>query len=231
MTNYNWKPIEPLSDHDRAIDLGEIKDLYESWNSVRERLRKASSDTLQKFTDKLVRSLSIETGILERLYDLDRGTTEALILHGFVEDLVSRASTNIEPSLLIDILRDQEAAIKLVMDCVSENRALTKGVIHELHAILTKHQHTTRAVDQFGKKLDIPLTKGTYKELPNNPTRPDGTVHGYCPPIHVQSEMDNLLKWHMNSQNEDPIVLAAWLHHRLPRFIRIKTGMVESQEL
>lgn len=224
MTDYKWKPIEPLSDRDRAIDLGDIKDLYQSWHSARERLKKASAETLQKFADKLVRSLSIETGILERLYELDRGTTEALILHGFVEDLVARSSTNIEPSLLIDILRDQEAAIKLVMDCVSRNRPLTKGVIHELHAILTKHQDTTKAVDQFGRKVDIPLRKGAYKEFPNNPTRPDGITHEYCPPIHVQSEMDNLLTWYLSSQDEDPVVLAAWLHHRFTQIHPYRDG-------
>jgi hypothetical protein len=33
----------------------------------------------------------------------------------------------------MDILKDQEAAIQLVMDCVANNRPLTKGLIHELH--------------------------------------------------------------------------------------------------
>jgi hypothetical protein len=103
----------------------------------------------------------------DSVYDLDRGTTDALITHGFAEDLVSHTSTNIEPSRLIDILRDQEAAIQLMMDCVGQRRNLTKGVIHELHTILTGHQDTTVAMDEFGNRHKIPLLKGQFKEQPN----------------------------------------------------------------
>jgi Fic family protein len=224
LAEYRWHPIEPLSDKDRAIDLGDIRHLYESWRAVRSRISKATPDVLGRFTERLVRSLSIETGILERLYDLDRGTTEALILHGFIEDLVARSSTNIEPSLLIDILKDQEAAIRLVMDCVGTNRALTKSVIHELHELLTLHQETTRAVDPFGKRLDIPLLKGTFKQHPNNPVRPDGSVHEYCPVIHVESEMDNLLQWLGTYSQEDPGIVTAWLHHRFTQIHPYQDG-------
>lgn len=215
MPDYEWKPIEPLSDRDRQIDLAAIRPLYETWRASQERLRQSSPASLKEFTQRLVRRLSIETGILERLYELDRGTTEALVAHGFVEDLVSRSSTDIEPSRLIDILRDQEAAVQLVMDCVAGNRPLTRGFIHELQAILTQHQDTTTAIDQFGNRLEIPLQKGKFKELPNNPRRPNGSIHKYCPPLQVEAEIDNLLAWLAQYAAEDPVIVAAWLHHRL----------------
>ena len=168
MPDYKWKPIEPLSDRDRAIDLADIRPLYESWRASKERLQQSSRAGLKEFNQRLIRRLSVETGILERIYDLDRGTTEALVAHGFVEELVSRSSTDIEPSRLIDILRDQEAAIQLMIDCVARNRELTKGVIHELHAILTRHQDTTSAIDQLGNRFEIPLLKGKFKEQPKD---------------------------------------------------------------
>lgn len=224
VTDYKWKPIEPLSKSDREIDLAATQPLYESWRSSKERLHQSSEANLRDFNERLVRRLSVETGILERLYDLDRGTTEALIAHGFVEDLVSRSSTDIEPSRLIDLLRDQEAAIRLTMDCVAQNRNLTIGVIHELHAILTRHQDQTLAVDQFGKRHDIPLLKGRFKEQPNNPKRPDGSLHEYCPPLHVQSEMENLLGWLSGYALEDPIIVAAWLHHRFTQIHPYQDG-------
>jgi hypothetical protein len=140
MPNYRWRPIEPLSDRERDIDLAAIHPLYDSWRAARDRLRESSAESLNEFYGRLVRRLSIETGILERIYDLDRGTTEALVAHGFAQDLVSHSSTNLEPAHLIDILRDQEAAIALVMDCIRDERPLTKGLIHELHAILMNHQ-------------------------------------------------------------------------------------------
>ena len=89
MREYRWKPIEPLSDADRSIDLADIKPLYESWRAAKERLKESSPEGLQRFNTQLVRRLSVETGILERLYDLDRGTTEALVTTGFLEDLVT----------------------------------------------------------------------------------------------------------------------------------------------
>jgi len=224
VTDYKWKPIEPLSAPDRAIDLAAIRPLYESWRASKQRLLTSSEASLKRFTDRLVRRLSVETGILERLYDLDRGTTEALVAQGFLEDLVSRSSTDIEPSRLIDILRDQEGAVQLVMDCVGHSRELTKGLIHELHAILTQHQETTLAIDQFGNRREIPLLKGRFKQHPNNPKRPDGTMHEYAPPEQVDSEIDHLLGWLAEYGDDDPVIVAAWLHHRFTQIHPYQDG-------
>ncbi|MBN1360648.1 MAG: Fic family protein [Sedimentisphaerales bacterium] len=225
MTDYKWKPIEPLSDEERGIDVAEMSPLYDTWRAAKKRLQASSEQNLNRFTERLVRRLSVETGILERLYDLDRGTTEVLVTQGFAEELVSRSSTNIEPSRLIDLLRDQEAAIRLVMDCVAGSRDLSKGVIHELHRTLTLHQDTTVAIDQFGNRMEISLLKGVFKRQPNNPRRPDGSVHEYCPPIHVESEMENLLRWLSDYwEADDPIVVASWFHHRFTQIHPYQDG-------
>ncbi len=224
MTEPQWEPIEPLSDRDRTIDLAAIRPLCDTWRAAKVRLESDSPANLKEFTQRLIRRMSVETGILERLYDLDRGTTEALVATGFMEDLVSRSSTDIEPAKLIDVLKDQEAAIKLVMDCVAGNRALTKSVVHELQAILTRHQDTTTAVDQFGHRLEIPLLRGRFKEQPNNPRRSDGQMHEYCPPVQVDSEMENLLRWLADYDQEDPIIVATWLHHRFTQIHPYQDG-------
>ncbi len=190
--------------------------LYENWRAARKRIQQASPNQLADFNQRLIRRLSVETGILESLYDLDRGTTEALVAHGFAEELLTRSNTNIEPALLIDLLRDQEAAIQLVIDCIGKRRELTKGLIHELHAILTRHQDITTAVDQFGKQMEIPLLKGKYKEQPNNPK--------YCPPLQVDSEMGNLIEWLSKYAEDDPIIVAAWLHHRFTQIHPYQDG-------
>ncbi|MGH7101606.1 MAG: Fic family protein [Acetobacteraceae bacterium] len=221
---YSWQPIEPLSEADRGIDLAATQPLYDGWRTSKERLKQSSPKQLAEFNARLVRRLSIETGILERLYDLDRGTTEALVTHGFVEDFVSRSSTDIEPSRLIDILKDQEAAIQIVVECVVHKLPLTKGVLHQLHAVLTRHQDTTVAVDQFGNRVEIPLLKGQFKGLPNNPRRSDGTFHEYCPPIHVDTEIEKLLEWLIHYEHDDPVIVAAWLHHRFTQIHPYQDG-------
>ncbi|MBI3208549.1 MAG: Fic family protein [Candidatus Solibacter usitatus] len=224
MADYHWKPIVGITEKDRRIDLETVRPLYENWRASRKRLQESSQARFAEFNKRLIRRLSVETGILERLYDLDRGTTEALVANGFLEDLVSHSSTNIEPARLIDILRDQEAAVQLVVDCVTRNRDLTKGLFHELHVILTRHQDSTTAVDQFGNRREIPLLKGKFKEQPNNPKRPDGTIHEYCPPIHVDSEVDSLLQLYQSYAQEDPILLSAWLHHRFTQIHPYQDG-------
>lgn len=225
MADYQWKAITPLSESDKAIDLAAMKPLYETWRASKQRLQESSPTQLAEFTKRLVRRLSIETGILERLYDLDRGTTEALVAQGFAEDLISHSSTNLAPATLIDILQDQQSAIELVIDCVAKKRDLTKGVMNELHAILTKHQDTTTAVDPLGNRREIALRKGAFKEQPNNTRRPDGTMHGYCPPLNVDSEIENLLGWLKSYYaDEDPIIVASWFHHRFTQIHPYQDG-------
>ena len=221
---YRWKPIEPLTSLEREIDFSDIEPLTKSWKEFNSRLKSSNPVGLRQFNERLIRSLSIETGILERIYDLDRGTTEALIAKGFIEDLIQRDSTNLEPSTLVDILRDQEAAIYLVQDLVGNARPFTRGILLELHAILTRHQPTTNAVDQFGNRVEIPLKRGAFKDHPNNPTRPDGSIHEYAPPEHVISEVDNLLTWLESYQNENPLLVSAWLHHRFTQIHPFQDG-------
>jgi Fic family protein len=224
MVSYQWKPVEPLSDDEKKLDLVAMRPLYDNWRASKTRLQESSQEQLAEFNRRLVRRLSVETGILERLYDLDRGTTEALVAYGFAEDFISASSTNIEPSLLIEILRDQEAAIQIVLDCVANNRALTKGLIHELHGILTRHQESTTAVDPSGNRREIPLLKGKFKEQPNNPKRMDGSMHEYCPPIQVDSEIEKLLSWLPEYRDEDPVLVAAWFHHRFTQIHPYQDG-------
>ena len=221
---HTWQPITPLTERERLADLLSMRPLYDSWRTQKARLSAESPTGLADFTQRLVRRLSVETGILERVYDLDRGTTEALVANGFREELVTRSSTDIEPSKLIDILRDQESGIQLVMDCVARNRPLTKSVMHELHVTLLRHQDTTTAVDQFGNRREIPLLKGQFKQHPNNPKREDGSIHEYCPPVHVEAEVDRLLGWLAQYDDEDPVLVASWLHHRFTQIHPYQDG-------
>src|ERR1035438_2905181 len=92
MPDYGWKPIEPLGEVEKQIDLASMPPLYENWRASKKRIQQSSQSQLADFNQRLIRRLSVETGILERLYDLDRGTTEALVAHGFAEELITHSN-------------------------------------------------------------------------------------------------------------------------------------------
>ena len=93
-----------------------------------------------------------------------------------------------------------------------------------LSFVSTRHQDTTTAIDGFGNRHEIPLLKGKYKDQPNNPKRPDGTLHEYCPPVHVDAEMERLLKWLLEYSEEDPIIVMSWIHHRFTQIHPYQDG-------
>ena len=49
-------------------------------------------------------------------------------------------------------------------------------------------------------------------------------MHEYCPPIHVDAEVENLLRWLAEYQNEDPVLVAAWFHHRFTQIHPYQDG-------
>ena len=168
---------------------------------------------------------AIETGIIERLYGVDHDVSMALAHIG----LNTMADFHAEGTLSPDagqLITDQRAALNMVMDVVSGERALTSSYIRELHRGLTEHQDTRDAIDPQGRRFAAPLLKGDWKRQPNNPIQPDGRVHEYCPPEFVQDEIDQLLAWHAEHEKKGVCaeVEAAWLHHRFSQIHPFEDG-------
>ena len=107
---------------------------------------------------------------------------------------------------------------------VKGDRRLSTSYVKELHSLFTRNQEFAEGRDQFGRKTQVPLVRGDCKRQPNNPTRPDGTVHPYCPPEHVAAEMDRLLELHLAHDGVAPEVEAAWLHHRFAQIHPFQDG-------
>ncbi len=183
-----WKPIV-FTDEWRNADTSILDDLSSAWFARRAKLRLDSTE-FQGFLGKLKREHAIETGVVERLYDLDRGVTETLIEKGFIDGLLSHGDANIPSDQLMRHLNDHLEAMDFVFDLIKENRPLTVGFIQELHQLVTRSQDSAEGRDSQGTKTKIKLLKGKYKEWENNPTRSDGTIIMYCPPIQVA-----LLRW------------------------------------
>lgn len=208
-----WKPIDFTKAWEDCNTM-KLDSILPSWIRRREIL-KDDSNEYKHFINRLKRQHAIETGIVEKLYDLKEGITETFVKEGFVESFLQHGDTNIPPKQLMAYLQDNFDAIDFVFDFVKNDRTITVGFIKELHQLITSHQESAEGRDQFGNKLQIPLLKGDYKIRENNPTRQDGTVFVYCPPIHVASEMDRLVEIYQDIQNRkiNPVIIATWFHH------------------
>ena len=226
-SSHKWRPIEDLSATDLANEDSELPALVEVWNEWRTELeRRDKGETMMRFDARLRRTWAIETGVIERLYDIDRGTTQILVERGLDAALIPHGATDRPSEAVVAMIRDQHEAVEGLFAFVKGQRLLSTSYIKELHAALTRHQPTTTGIDSQGRVVEIPLRRGEWKRHPNNPTRPDGQVHEYCPPEQVASEMDRLVTLQaMHMDRAVPAVTeAAWLHHRFTQIHPFQDG-------
>ena len=225
-TSYQWDPIDLTEREYKEYDFQEIDSLQRQWLQVKSSVESAAPDAYKEFTERLTRRWAIETGIIEGVYDLDKGVTETLVAKGIASGHIERGSTNKEPSELVEILRDHQSSIEFVNGWIEEGRPLTKWFIKALHSQILRNQDTSQAIDQFCNMFDARLIKGEFKKSANNPTRPGGGVHEYCPPEQVESEFDKLLELYCEYDSADchPLLLAAWLHHRFEQIHPFQDG-------
>ncbi len=221
-----WNPdtgIMDLPADTDALSASEIPGIKATWTDQRERLKETTE--LSDFTERMNREWAIETGVIENLYDIERGVTQTLIESGFRVDLLSHGSTNRPREYVIRLLQDQKDALEGIFDFVKGDRSLSVSYVKELHAALLRSQNTTEGVDQFGRHVDVPLIVGEWKKQPNSPVR-DGVTYTYCPPEHVASEMDRLIALHTRhvEENVSSEVQAAWLHHRFTQIHPFQDG-------
>jgi Fic family protein len=219
-----WKPITDLPEDWSSLTDGELKPLLQFWNDQRAELEQ--SGALAVFSQRLAREWSIETGQIEGVYNLDRGITQTLIERGINADLIPAQPGQKPPELIAAIIQDHADVLEGLFQFVRGERPLSKSYIHELHAALMRHQETTLVRDQFGQLFESKLLKGKYKDRPNNPQRPDGTVYEFCPPNQVEPEMERLLAMHAEHEKRNvPLeVEAAWLHHRFTQIHPYQDG-------
>jgi len=206
-----WHPVR-FDSRWNDVETTRFDNLRPAWDRKRAELSK-NPELYGRFIDRLKRKQAVDTGIIERMYDLKREVTETLIEEGFADSYLQHGDTNIDSGLLMHYLTDNFEALNFVFDFVKNNNELSVFYIRGLHELITRHQEATEAVDVLGRMGQTPLLKGAFKVLPNNPIR-DGVVYEYCPPEHVQAEMDKLIRiFYGELKNTHPLVRSAFLHH------------------
>lgn len=224
MVAQKWTPIQDLpSDWEKLVQ-PDLESLAKIWVDQASKLKRSAS--LVHFNERLRREWSIETGIIEHLYTIDRGVTQILIEKGLESSFIPHGSTDKPAEEVISILQDHMEVLEGLFDFVASRRQLSTSYIKQLHQTITTHQYYVKAVDSFGRYGESALVRGDWKKLPNNPTRQNGGVHEYCPPEHVAAEMDRLISWHYEHVTESvpPEVESAWLHHRFTQIHPFQDG-------
>ena len=225
-TQHIWPTETGIKEFERPwrdLAAPELDSIIKIWAEQKERLKGTSQ--LNQFTERLSREWAIETGIIENLYQIDRGVTQTLIERGFQAEFLTHGSTNRPASYVINLLRDQQDTLEGIFDFIARRRNLSTSYIKELHAALVRSQDNTDAQDPAGNLVEIPLIKGEWKRQPNYPTK-NGVIFAYCPPEQVASEMDRLADMHQAHLAEGvaPEVEAAWLHHRFSQIHPFQDG-------
>jgi len=218
--HWDWvTPLDaPIPDHLRD-QLQTVDSLRGAWEDAMEVMPRAEFEEARK---RSLRRHAIETGIIERLYDVDWGVTEALVAEGITAEVAARSGGLDDEALRI--IRTQLDALEFLAAVAQGGQPLTVQLIRELHIAITRAQATYEATDSLGRKVSVPLHHGEWKKQPNHVERPDGTLLEYTPPEHVQAEMERLVELYEVMTNEHPVVCAAWLHHRFVRIHPFEDG-------
>jgi Fic family protein len=181
----------------------------------------------KEFIKKMQREWAIETGIIERLYTWDRGVTEALIEQGIESSIISHKGgiSQIEANHIQTVINDHLGIVEGLFGYIKGEEPLSEYFIRGLQSQFTAHQDYTEAVTTNGDLVRVALLKGEYKATPNNPRRPDGVVHAYCPPELVKEEMERMVQMFREAEDlYSPEVKAAWLHHRFTEIHPFQDG-------
>lgn len=222
LKSYSWKPIQAWS--------GDWVDEHFS-EAIQGICGYIDEASWKEFNDRAAREWSIESGQIEGAFDLTEGITIQLIQHGFSASLVGAQRNGRTEEEVHQILLDLKDGLEGIFDFIKSDNILTISYIRQLHQMLM------RSVDTYDGYFRDPnsgeiriarqeLKKGAFKDLPNNPSREDGSVHEFCPPLEVPQQMEELIRIHKAMEDAclPAIVRAAWLHHAFTQIHPFQDG-------
>lgn len=221
MTYQRIRPFPPCENSQYP----ELRALSDVWLEKKAELEE--NGAYKEFIKKMQREWAIETGIIERLYTWDRGVTEALIEQGIESSIISHKGgiPQAEAEHIQTVINDHLGIVDGLFGYIKGDEPLSEYFIRGLQAQFTAHQDYTEAVTPAGDLVKVSLLKGEYKTSPNNPRRPDGVIHSYCPPELVKEEMERLVQLFREAETmQTPEVKAAWLHHRFTEIHPFQDG-------
>jgi len=222
MRDMPWIDVEPLPHVNGDLEsvLASVASLKRAWTVV----VSSNSESFREARRRSLRRHAIETGIIERLYDVEWGVTEALVAEGITAEAVATSSNGAIGEDVLELIRSQYDALTFLAEVAREGRDISISLVKELHVALTRLQKTYTATGPGGLRFEATLHHGQWKQQPNHVTRPDGSVLQYTPPDQVQPQMETLIELYNQTAERDPVVRGAWFHHRFVRIHPFEDG-------
>ncbi len=220
----SYQRIEPFP-APNTYEFPELQALSSVWKERKTALEKDGA--YKEFIKKLKREWAIETGIIERLYTWDRGVTEVLIEQGIESSIIAHRGgvSQSDAEHIQTLINDHLGIVEGLFGYIKGEEPLTEHFVRGLQAQFTAHQDYTEAVTESGDLIRVTLQKGQYKTLPNNPRRPNGEMHSYCPPELTKDEMEALIRMYREAEGtHTPELKSAWLHHRFTQIHPFQDG-------
>lgn len=113
-------------------------------------------------------------------------------------------------------IKGHNEAIGFMLQLIKENRPLSESDIKDLHKIILVEPYFSKTMSPQGIEFEKEIKIGQYKNSPNHVKTLSGDIHYYTNPEEVPFEMNNLLEWYRNAEEENlhPIILSAVFHHK-----------------
>ncbi|MGL5817658.1 MAG: Fic family protein [Phycicoccus sp.] len=205
-----WAPTPPPDAINGDLEqvLAPVDTLRRAWE---ESIDRATGREFDEARQRSLRRHAIETGVIEQLYDIGWGVTEALVAEGLSASVAEREG-GVDAGALA-VIRSQFDALNHLAESVHDGQPLTSSFIRQLHQALCRTQSTYQATDPRGAIVHRPLHLGTWKTLPNHAVTEDGQQISFAPPEQVDAEIDRLVGWEADAGGLHPVVRAAWLHY------------------
>jgi hypothetical protein len=137
MPGYKWHPISDFESDPKTLTDGEMISLRKVWEDQRAEM--VEQGTLDEFNKRLWREWSIETGIIENVYTLDRGVTKTLIAKGIDAALIPNGATNQDRARVARIIQDHYDTVGGMFDFAGGTRQLSTMYVKELNAALLRN--------------------------------------------------------------------------------------------
>lgn len=113
-------------------------------------------------------------------------------------------------------IKGHNEAIEFMLQLIKENRPLSESDIKDLHKIILVEPYLSKTISPEGIEFQKEIKIGQYKTSPNHVKTVSGDIHYYTNPEDVTFEMNNLLEWYRNAEEENlhPVVMSAIFHHK-----------------